>query len=83
MPPDVLRMRNSRPIQLARLPAHADVLRPAEQIAAGRFAQHLLGQRQTAGGTGGAGLHVEQGGIGLDEGGEIRGGGRWHVESQG
>ena len=32
--PWVLRIRNSRPAELGRVPAHADVLRPAEQVAA-------------------------------------------------
>ena len=33
----------------SRLPAHADVLRQAEQIAAGAFQQHFFGERQTSG----------------------------------
>ena len=67
--------------QFGRLPAHADVLRPAEQVAARRFAQHLLGQRQAAGGAGGGGLHVVKGGVGFEDGGQI-GGGKGHEISR-
>ena len=34
------------PAKLARVPAHSGVLRPAENIAARRLAEHLRGQRQ-------------------------------------
>jgi hypothetical protein len=73
-----------RPAQLLGVPAHAGVLGEAENVAAGRLAQQLLGQRQTAGRPGGAGLDVEQGGVGIDEGREGergRGHGLFHESS--
>ena len=41
MPPCVLRIRNSGPRRRRGLPAHAGVLRQAEQVAAGRVAQQV------------------------------------------
>src|SRR5581483_2266760 len=53
------------------VPAHADVLRPAEQVAAGGMAQQLGGQRQLAGRAGRGRDEVVDGGVGrLDELGE-------------
>ena len=50
--------------QLLRIPAHAGVLGEAEQIAARLRAQHLLGNRQSARRTSGAGLDVGNHGLG-------------------
>ena len=44
--------------QLSGIPAHAGVLREAEQIAAGPVEEHLLGKRQRASGAGCAGADL-------------------------
>ena len=62
-PPCVLRIRNCGPSISSRLPAHAGVLRQAEQIAAGPVAQHLVGERQRANRPRGLGDHAVQAGI--------------------
>ena len=54
--------------QLHRVPAHADVVSPAEEIAARRMPQQLLRQRQRAGRAGGTGLHVVNRRIGFKQG---------------
>src|SRR5689334_15243325 len=55
-------------IQFIGPPAHADVLAPAEQVAARSVPQKLLGERQRPGGAGGTGANIEEGGIGVEEG---------------
>ena len=47
-PPCVLKIRNCFRPDLGGIPAHAGVLRQAEQIAAGLLQQHFFGERQTA-----------------------------------
>ena len=49
-----------RVAQAARRPAHAGVLREAEDVAAGRVAQELIVERQRAAGAGRVRLHVEE-----------------------
>ena len=51
-PPCVRRIRNCRPFERLAGPAHPDVLRQPEKIAARAAAQQLIGQRQGARGTG-------------------------------
>lgn len=50
--------------QFARVPAHAGVLRQAEDVPAGGVAQHLCGEREFAGGAGRGGAQGVDRGIG-------------------
>jgi len=56
--------------QVGRVPAHADILAPAEEVAAGSVAEHVVGERQATGRALGGGLHIEEGGIRIDQGGK-------------
>ena len=64
-------------VQLAGTPPHAHVLGQGEQVAAGTFPQHVVGQRQAAFRTRRAGPDVEDGRIGMSddgfEGQQVRG----------
>ena len=47
--------------ELCRLPAHANVLGPAKQIATRAITEHIFGEREFATRTGGFGDDVKQG----------------------
>src|SRR5262249_3860946 len=61
--------------QLGRVPAHAGVLAPAEDIATGGVEEQLLGQRQTASRAGGLSVDVVEHRVRFGQRSEERGGG--------
>ena len=63
MPPCVDRIRNSLPAERRRIPPHARVLRPAEQIARRPLAQHVGGEWQRPGRPCCMGTNIGQGGV--------------------
>ena len=70
MPPWVLRMRNSGPPSESGIPAHAGVLREAEEIAGGALAEHLVGEGNYALRTRRVGANlVDIGVVGAEQGG--------------
>src|SRR5439155_4049544 len=72
------------PAERGGVPAHADVLGPAEQVAAGGVAEQVVGERQPAGRSGGGGDQLVDGRVGrFDEGGEGGGGHGGAVGSSG